>query len=159
MHTIQSVPINSEISDFYTLKEIDTVASYVEQKISCISLHKSVNQVIDELIAGSSERSVAIINDISPELFAGTDKSIFSSIINCLLDAMLVNSDTQSIQITAKLVGNIVLLHLRSSNPDYNHHIDGGISKMENLAKSLGGCITVSNSTHGLTLAFTFINH
>ena len=159
MHTIQSVPINSEISDFYTLKEIDTVASYVEQKISCISLHKSVNQVIDELLAGNSKRSVAIINDISPELFAGTDKSIFTSIVSCLLDAMLVNSNTQSIQITTKLVGNIVLLHLRSSNPDYNHHIDGGISKMENLAKSLGGCITVSNSTHGLTLAFTFINH
>lgn len=123
------------------------------ERCSCISLHKYVNKVITDL-AITDKTS----NDVNAEMFVSTDKEILSGVLGRLLTTVKANLQNNSVHISAKSIGNITLLHLRS-NIEYNNVIAGALQEIEPLAERLGGCVSIShNRMYGLTMVFTFIN-
>jgi hypothetical protein len=151
--------MKNELFDFCTFTE-DTGISFTRQTYSCISLCKCINQVIVDLQSGTSEQNNTIINDVQKEMLVSTDKETLTTILTCLLNTMVINTQNNKIHLSAKLIGNITLMHIRSIHAAFSDEITESLKKTESLAERLGGCITISNnSVHGLTLAFTFINN
>jgi len=107
---------------------------------SCLSLHKCVSRAIDDL--GTSKVS----NDIYPGFFVSTDKDTLAETLNLLLTSIEANNPRCSMQLTAKLVGNITLLHIKSNDAKDFSTITKKISRLESLARSIGGCVTISSS-------------
>ena len=123
---------------------------------SCVSLHKCVHTAITDLRWGTN----TIINDVNPGILVSTNKAKLSEITGLLLKTIVSNCENSNIHLSAKLVGNVTLLHIRSNDAGSNVAITENIRAIESIAKTLGGCVTInSGKTHGLAMAFTFINH
>ncbi|MBK5272442.1 MAG: hypothetical protein JJE22_15665 [Bacteroidia bacterium] len=151
--------MKNEPDDFYSLTEPQPGIVYNEKEPTCISLHKCVSGVIDGLQSNITANSNSIANDVFPKLIVSTDKQTLISVLESLLHIVITNSQNNSIYVSAKVIGSITLIHIRSSNAEYNDSIGNGMQKIEQMAESIGGCLTISNNKmHGLTLAFTFIN-
>jgi len=121
---------------------------------SCLSLHKCVGHTIDHL------GTYKVVNDIYPGLFVSTHKDTLTETLSLLLSSIAVNNPGCSMHLTAKLVGNITLLHIKSNDAKDFSTITKKVSKLESLARSIGGCVTISsNDIYGLAVAFTFRNH
>ena len=152
--------VDPEITDFFSFTETQSRTRYAEQKTTCVALHKCINQVIDDLSSAAAVHSNTLVNDVPPAMMVSTDKNVLSKLVATLLDAIMMNSQGNTIHITAKLFGSITLIHIRNSQAKYNGCIGTVIQQMQPLVDALRGCLTVSNNKkHGLTLAFTFINH
>jgi hypothetical protein len=152
--------MKNEISHFRNFTATQPGNVYIEQKSTCIALYKCISQVITDLQSCTTERSNIIINDVLPGMLVSTDKNLLTSVTSNLLGTIVMNSQDNTIHISAKLIGNITLIHVRSSNAASNDSIIDAMQKIELLAETLGGCLTISNNRmNGLTLAFTFINH
>ncbi|MBK5272443.1 MAG: hypothetical protein JJE22_15670 [Bacteroidia bacterium] len=161
MKNTLTTPMNNEISDFRSFAETQPRSPIAdsEKTSTCISLHKFVSSLIDDLLSRTSGNLITIINDVPSEMLVSTDKNTLTTITANLLDIFVMNSQSDSIHISAKLIGNLTLLHMRSSDATYTESMANSMQKIEPMAETLGGCITLSNSIRkGLSLAFTFIN-
>lgn len=127
---------------------------------SCISLHKFITQVIIDLSLKAIHQTALLTNNVQRELMVSTDKHVLSTIVNSLLGTVLLHDQGNDIQVSAKLIGNITVMHIKTNDTGQMDVIAQGIDKIQPLARSIGGCITISNGKfHGINLAFTFINH
>jgi hypothetical protein len=152
--------MNNQASVFPTFTNSNASISYTEQEISCIALRKCVNEVIADVLSATDEKSDIILNNVPPEMLVSTQKDILASVLSCMLITTIINGKNNFLHISAKTVGNITLMHIRNSHAGYNDHIAASMQTIEMLAEALGGCVSISNNfVHGLTLAFTFINH
>lgn len=152
--------MNNELCDFCTFKETTHSISPGEQTFSCVSLRKCVNQLITNLKPATIKDGDIIINDLPEEMFVSTHKETLTEILHCLLNTIAVNGHRHIIHISAKMIGNITLMHFRNNHSEYNDEIADSLQKTEPLAERLGGCVTISNNKmYGLNLTFTFINH
>ncbi|MDP4262402.1 MAG: hypothetical protein Q8941_07705 [Bacteroidota bacterium] len=153
------MPVENYIDDFYAFLEARLESDYTEKTFTCIALHKCVNQVIAGWQSGKAGEGYRIINAVHPEMLVSTDKDTLTEIVACLLHTIIMNGLHPIIHFSAKLIGNITLIHIRTSNTGYNATLADNLHKVEPLAEKLGGCITLSNNKrYGLTLTFTFIN-
>jgi hypothetical protein len=152
--------MNNEFCDFCTFTESQDAIGFGGQAFSCISLQKCLNKVIADLKAGTIKQDDIIINDLPGELLVSTHKEILAEIIKYLVNTVVINSKNNIIHISAKLVGNITLMHIRNSHAEYSNDIAERLQGIESMAERLGGCVTISNNRmYGLNLVFTFINH
>ena len=152
--------MNNELCDFCTFTETRHGVSFGEQKFSCISLRKCVARLIANLKQATLKDDDIIINDLPDEMFVSTHKETLTEILCCLLNTIAVNGHKHVIHISAKMIGNITLMHFRNSHSEYSDRIADSLQKIEPLAERLGGCVTISNNKmYGLNLTFTFINH
>lgn len=160
MNTVEAQSVSPVISYFRSFTESRPGILNSEQSATCIGLHKCVNQVITDFLPCAAAHSNKIINDVSPKMLVSTDKQTLTTVIARLLDTVLHNSQNNNIHVSAKLIGNITLIHIRSSNATYSDSIVSSMENTELQAEKIGGCLTISNSKlHDLTLSFTFINH
>jgi hypothetical protein len=101
-----------------------------------------------------------LVNNVHPELLVSTDKAALGTLINSLLSNMLLHGQNDTILLSAKVIGNITVMHIKTSDKGQMNAISKTVEKIQPMARSIGGCITISNSKfHGIDLAFTFINH
>ena len=153
-----SFPINLEPCDFCTFSEDQAAISFTQQTFSFISLQKCIRDVMGDIKSRTLVPPNVVI-DVEEKMLVSTNKQTLLSIYYCLLEAIITSNKNYQVHISAKLIGNITLTHIRCSHAEYNDEIAASLKRTEPMAESLGGCITVSNDIHGLTLAFTFINH
>lgn len=161
MKNSTTTSLSNETSEFhsFTTTLSESHIADPEQTSTCISLQKFVNNAIDDLLFRAPGNSITIINDVPAEMLVSTNKNILATITGSLLDIIVMNSQSDSIHITAKLIGNLTLVHLRSSDGAYTDSMASSMQKIEPMAETLGGCLTVSNSIRkGLSMAFTFMN-
>ena len=153
------------LADFFTVKEtqhIPYINGLNNNKLSysCIPLSKCIDQVSSDLSPRISLPSATIINEVSPEFFVSTDKIQLTAILKALLNALLTNEHLYDIVISAKEIGSITIIHIKTNTENYNAVVAGSLQTIEPLATTLGGCVTISNNKmYGLTVAVTFINH
>ena len=159
LRAVYPYPMKDDLSDFFSIIETQLQPGSVENAVSCITLHKCVSQVIDNLQSKIPATSKRINNDVHPEILVSTDKDKLMAILSFLLNTLVINGQHHIIYLSAKLIGSITLIHIRTSDTKYSAAIINSVRRIEPLAEKLGGCVTISsNKMYGLTLAFTFIN-
>ena len=150
--------MENDAGDFFTFAQAQPRTSISEQTFSCISLHKCVDQIIDGLLSKTAAPNI-IANDVHPEMIVGTNKDMLTLILDSLLRTVILHGQHNTIHLSAKPIGSILLIHIRTSDTEYSQAVTDSLGKIEPLAEKLGGCVTISNNKmYGLTIAFTFIN-
>jgi hypothetical protein len=139
---------------------IHPIQNAAENNHSCIALYKLVNQVIMSLSLKAIHQTSFMTNNVQEELLVSTDKNILNAIVTSLLRTVLLHDQGNNIQVSAKLIGNITLMHIKTNDTGQMQAFTQSIEKIQPMARSIGGCITITNGKfHGINLAFTFINH
>lgn len=151
--------MRKDASDFHFFADTLPETSNNKQTYTCITLHKLVNQVIAGLPSRTAKQIEFIANDVQERMLVSTDKDTLGIILGFLLSTTTMYSQNNTIRLSAKLIGSITLIHVKTSDTGNSDIIAEDFHKIQPLAEKLGGCITVSNyKMHGISLAFTFIN-
>ncbi len=126
--------------------------------------YSTLGQLVDllsiNLLPQTAEHRNRIVNDIKQEMFVNTDKNILATVLNNLLNITIANSQNNSIHVSAKLFGNIILVHVKNNDNSLDQAITQSLKQIQPMAEKLGGCVAVThNKIKGTTVAFTFNNN
>ena len=126
--------------------------------------YSTLGQLVDLLSINLQSKTVEhrslIVNDIKQEMFVNTDKNILATVLNNLLSITIANSQNNSIHVSAKLFGNIILVHVKNNDISLDQAITQSLKQIQPMAEKLGGCVAVThNKLKGTTVAFTFNNN
>ena len=125
-----------------------------------IMLHQLVDQVTQNLMPRIVEQKSLMVNDLHKEMLVTTNEEILTTVLRNLLNTIVTHSQNNCIRISAKIFGNIVLLHVKDSDNRHEEAIAGSLIQVAPLAEKIGGCITLNNYTaKGTTVAFSFYNN
>ena len=125
--------------------------------------YSTLSQLVDQLTIGFLPRTEhqknLIVNDVKQELFINTDKNILASVLSNLLNITITHSENNCIRVSAKLFGNITLVHVKNEDSTLDGAITQSLKQLQPMAEKLGGCVAVThNKLKGTTVALTFNN-
>jgi hypothetical protein len=153
------VPMSNVFFDFYTFAEKQTIPVLPDKNISCISLRSCADQIITRQLSSGSTNTNTIVNKIHKDIYASTNKEIFCELLYRLFHSLLLHSQNSTIQVTAKMIGNIVIIHMRGNVTENAPCLFDSLKETEGLAEKIGGCISVSNDVYGFAAALTFVSN
>jgi len=100
-----------------------------------------------------------IVNDIPEDLFIDTDIELVASIFAGLLAAVVKNAKESYIRLSAKVYGNVVLLHIKDLNNFNYSPVENKVQQLQPLAEKIGGSVSVTSQRNNVaTFAFSFPN-
>ena len=124
------------------------------------TLRQLVDQLSLSLLPQTVQQKSLIVNDVQQEMFVNTDKNILASVLSSLLNITILHSQNNCIRVSAKLFGNITLVHVKNNDSSLDGAIAHRLKQIQPLAEKLGGCVAVThNKIKGTTVAFTFNNN
>lgn len=99
------------------------------------------------------------MNDIPGDLVVEHNNEWVSSIINGLLNAVVLHAKDTCIRLTARKYGHVVVLEIKESGCISSYAMACGLQDVQTLAEKIGGCLTISiNKEKTTTIAFSFPN-
>ena len=130
-----------------------------EKKMDCPELHEVLNRVVDQFTPTALTKKCVIINDVPEEICVRTDEDLISSAMCDLMNLVIGHTENSRIRITAKLFGNVVLLHVKDDGGLKYDSISSKLNKIQSLAEQLGGFVGFTSYRNKLTtIAFSFMN-
>ena len=104
-------------------------------------------------------KATSIVNDVPPDLFVGTDKNVLASVLSSLLNHLIINEGCHTIQISAKLFGNVVLIHIKDRGGKNYSPVAQNITRIQPMVERLKGFVGITSHRHDrTTIAFSFVN-
>ncbi|HEY6505534.1 MAG TPA: hypothetical protein VIZ28_16280 [Chitinophagaceae bacterium] len=125
--------------------------------------NQTLHNIID-LIAGSMEYAAAhnksfIINDVPEDILIGADENLLASVLDNLMSEVIMHTENGCIRITAKLFGNVVLLHVKNDGSLNYDSVSQKLMTIQTQAEQLGGFVGFTSYRNKLTtIAFSFMN-
>jgi hypothetical protein len=121
-----------------------------------ILLHDMISRLLCSIQPEAVKKNSFFVNDVPAAFTVCTDKNILSAVISNLLLSILSRAGNSCIHISVKQYNNIVLLHLKDSNPLGTINDEYDFRELNPMAEKLGGCITanISNFISNITLSF-----
>lgn len=127
--------------------------------IDKVCLFDVIDRLSESLEPLSFSRNTSIINDVPPDLFVGTDKNLVASVLGNLLNQLINGAGASTIQVSAKLFGNVVLLHLKNQSGNDLTPIVQNIQSIQPMIEKLKGFVGItSHRNNRTTIAFSFVN-
>ena len=100
-----------------------------------------------------------IVNDIPEDLFIDTDIEFVASIFAGLLAAVVKNAKESYIRLSAKVYGNVILLHIKDLNNFNYSPVENKVQQLQPLAEKIGGSVSVTSQRNNVaTFAFSLPN-
>ena len=122
-------------------------------------LHHLVNHITSNLVPDTVRNKCLIINDVPEGIQVNNNEELLSSILSNLIGLVITNAENSHIRITAKLFGNVVLLHVKDDGSLNYDLISSKLTTMQTLAARLGGYVGFTSFRNKLTtIAFSFTN-
>ncbi|MDP4262967.1 MAG: hypothetical protein Q8941_10575 [Bacteroidota bacterium] len=123
------------------------------------SLHHLIGYATESLSTDAFRNKSAIINDVPGDLVVRADKELLASVLSGLMNLVIMHTENSRIRITAKLYGNVVLLHIKDDGCLNYDSISHKLARIESLAEKLGGFVGFTSYRNRLTtIAFSFMN-
>jgi len=122
----------------------------------------SLHELVDEAIKKSANIPVSskslIANNVSGDLYIKTNEDIVSSVIQGLLQSMIMNATDGDIHVSAQeLFGNTVKVFVRDNNCYNTYAVACNLQNMVPLAEQIGGYLNITNQRQKITtLEFSF---
>ncbi|SRR5690606_13751680 len=130
-----------------------------EGTIDSVCLYDVIDRLSESLEPLTFSKNTVITNDVAPDLFVGTDKNVVASVLGNLLNNLISHAGSDNIQISAKLFGNVVLLHLKNQAGNDCSPILHNIHDLQPQIERLKGFVGItSNRNNRTTIAFSFVN-
>jgi hypothetical protein len=127
--------------------------------IDSVCVFDVIDRLSESLEPLTISNNVSIINDVPPDLFVGTDKNLLASVLSNLLNLLINHQDSGSIQISAKLFGNVVLLHIKDDGGRDFSPVAQNILRIQPMVEKLKGFVGItSHRNDRTTIAFSFVN-
>jgi hypothetical protein len=100
-----------------------------------------------------------IVNDIPEDLFIDTDTELVASIFGGIMASVVKNSKESYIRLSAKIYGNVILLHIKDHNNFNYSSVENKLKQLLPLAEKIGGSVSVTSQRNNVaTFAFSFPN-
>ena len=123
------------------------------------SLHHLIKNVTEGFAADAFRNRASIINDVPHDLGINTNKDLLASVLDGLMQLVITHTNNSRIRITAKIYGNVVLIHVKDDGCLSYDSISHKLSRIESLAEKLGGFVGFTSYRNKLTtIAFSFMN-
>ncbi|MFC0773311.1 hypothetical protein [Terrimonas alba] len=114
-----------------------------------------IHDVADRLVTSFLPEAVSnqnfFINDIPETLQFHEDSQVAVSVLGGLLGAIARYARNSCIRLSAKLYGNIVLIHVKNSNGFNGHIIQGHLQQLQLLAGKTKGAVGFTSHQNILT--------
>jgi glucose-6-phosphate-specific signal transduction histidine kinase len=99
------------------------------------------------------------MNDIPEDLPVEHNQEWVSSIINGLLNAVVLHAKDTCIRMNARKFGHVVVLEIQESGCISTYAMACGLQDVQTQAEKIGGCLTISiNREKTTTISFSFPN-
>ena len=132
---------------------------YPEISQDFITLSEVANNLTDGFLPLARNNKSVIVNDIPEDLFIDTDIELVASIFAGLLAAVVKNAKESYIRLSAKLYGNVILLHIKDHNNFNYSPVENKVQQLLPLAEKIGGSVSVTSQRNNVaTFAFSFPN-
>jgi hypothetical protein len=123
------------------------------------SLHHLVSRISDNLAPAIQRNQIVIINNVSEDLGSEINESLVAPVLSRLMDLVIMNSENSRIRITAKMIGNVVLLHVKDDGCLNYNSISQHLPEIQAEAEKMGGFVGFTSYRNKLTtIAFSFMN-
>ena len=127
--------------------------------IDSVCIFDVIDRLSDSLEPLTISKNSFIVNDVPPDLFVGTDKNLIASVLSNLLNLLIGSEGSNTIQISAKLFGNVVLLHLKDQGGRDYSPVAQNILQIQPMVEKLKGFVGITSHRHDkTTIAFSFVN-
>ena len=130
----------------------------IEKGAAAHPLTDVVDSIVTTLLPKATMNKSFFVNDIPDRFYLGTNSEAIASVIGSLLSTVVSYVKDSCIWLSAKLYGNVILVHVKSSNGFHSPAIEGQIRKLQILAgRSRGtvGLTTYQNHITSLTIGFS----
>jgi hypothetical protein len=138
---------------------IKTLNFSPEARQDFITLSELANNLSSGFLPQARTNKSVIVNDIPEDLFIDTDLELVASIFAGLLAAVVKNAKESYIRLSAKVFGNVVLLHIKDHNNFNYSPVENKVQQLLPLAEKIGGSVSVTSQRNNVaTFAFSFPN-
>lgn len=114
-----------------------------------------IHDVADHLLKSFLPKAVSnqnfFINDIPVHLEFQKDAGVATSILSGLLSVIATYAKNSCIRLTAKLYGNVTLIHVKNSNGVNSSFIQGHLQQLQVLAGKTKGSVGFTSHQNSVT--------
>jgi len=120
-------------------------------------LNDVVDRLISTLLPKACSNKSFFVNDIPNHLEFKKESPVVTSVLGGLLSTVISNATNSCIWLSAKLYGNVVVLHVKNAKGFNPHIIRGQLRQLQALAEKRGGTIGFARDQNTVTsLTFGF---
>lgn len=124
-----------------------------------LTLQQLAARLVQSFLPVATRNKNHFINDIPDDLFIGADPELVASILSGLLGTVTKNAHESCIRISARVYGNVVLVHVKDYNNLNYLPSENGLQQLQPLAEKIGGSVGVTSQRQNVTtFAFSFPN-
>jgi len=122
---------------------------------------------LHDLVSGQAKAALPVavrngsyhVNDVPRELFVHEHAGHIAAVLGKLFSTVAKHSSGSCIRVSAKVYGNVTLLHLRDSNSPNSYTIAHDLLPAQPIAERIGGYLGItSRRKNETTIVFSFPN-
>ncbi len=111
--------------------------------------------VINSFRPAAIKQDSILYNEIPAGIFLTVDKELLASVLGRLLSAVITHSRGCYIRLTAQVLHDVILLHIRDHNSVRSFVVN---SRLQSLAQKMKGNVACSDRRESSGIAFSFSN-
>jgi len=120
-------------------------------------LNDVVDRLINTLLPKAYRNKSFFVNDIPDHLQLEQDSPVITSVLGGLLSTVISNAKESCIWLSAKIYGNVVLVHVKNSKGFSTHAMESQLQQLQTLAVKTRGTIGYTSHQSSITsLTFGF---
>jgi hypothetical protein len=124
-----------------------------------IFLNDLIDVLVNSLHPAAKRNKSLVVNDVPENIIIDSNEHLLASVLGTLMKEVITHTENGCIRITAKLFGNIVLLHVKNDGLLNYDSISQNLSGIQSQVETLGGFIGFTSYRNKLTtIAFSFTN-
>jgi glucose-6-phosphate-specific signal transduction histidine kinase len=124
------------------------------------SLHHLINRITGSLSPATRRNKIVIINNVPGDICSHINENHVASVLSRLMNVIIMHTENSYIRISAKVIGNIVLLHIKDDGCLSYDSVSHQLTEIQAQAEKIGGFVGFTSFKNKLTtIAFSFINY
>lgn len=123
------------------------------------TLRHMISRLASNYLPVARNNKSYFVNDVPDEVYIDTDPELVATVLNGMLSAVVANASQSCIRVSAKLYGNVILIHVKDYNNLNYCSVENGLQQLQPFAEKVGGHVSVTSQRHNVaTFAFGFPN-
>lgn len=123
------------------------------------NLNDTVDRVVKTLLPKASKNKNFFVNDIPDHFQLEKDAHVIASVLGGLLSTVVSCAKDSCIWLSAKLYGNVVLVHVKNSNGFRGKAIENQLQQLQRIAGKTRGTVGFTTHESNITsITFGFLN-
>jgi hypothetical protein len=123
------------------------------------TLQQLVGCLMTSFLPAAERNNNHFVNDIPDDVWIDADRELVASVLSGMIAAVVKNAKESCIRLSAKIYGNVILVHVKDYNSVNYYPVENGLQQLQPLAERVGGSVGVTSQRDNVTtFAFSFPN-